>query len=90
MENNLKMFIEKANLIHENKYLYLLCKYKNSKIKIDIICPEHGEFEQTPNAHLSGKGCPKCGLKNRKNNKTKTNESFIIEANKIHNDKYDY
>lgn len=25
-----------------------------------IICPEHGEFWQTPNSHLFGAGCPTC------------------------------
>ena len=28
--------------------------------KVCIICPEHGEFWQTPNSHLLGRGCPKC------------------------------
>ena len=27
---------------------------------VKIICPEHGEFNQTPNKHLNGRGCPKC------------------------------
>ena len=25
-----------------------------------LLCPEHGEFEQAPNSHLNGRGCPKC------------------------------
>jgi len=28
--------------------------------KLIITCPEHGEFEQSPNSHLSGRGCPIC------------------------------
>ena len=28
-----------------------------------IICPEHGEFWQTPNDHLTGKGCTSCSHK---------------------------
>jgi very-short-patch-repair endonuclease len=27
---------------------------------VKIICPDHGEFEQTPSTHLRGQGCPKC------------------------------
>ena len=53
-------FIKKAKKIHENKYDYSLTKYVNSKTKIKIICPIHGIFEQTPNNHLKGCGCPKC------------------------------
>ena len=36
--------------------------YVNAQTKVCIICPEHGEFWQTPNKHLQGKGCPKCNL----------------------------
>ena len=34
--------------------------YKNAITKGTIICKIHGEFLQTPNNHLSGKGCAKC------------------------------
>ena len=32
----------------------------NAHTKVCIICPEHGEFWQTPNKHLLGHKCPKC------------------------------
>lgn len=57
---SLKNFVEDAKKIHGDKYDYSLVDYKNSKTKIKIICPEHGTFEQTPNAHLRGNGCPCC------------------------------
>lgn len=53
-------FIKKAIGIHGNKYDYSKVEYVNNREKICIICPEHGEFWQTPNSHLSGQGCPKC------------------------------
>jgi hypothetical protein len=56
-------FIDKSNSVHGYKYDYSKTNYENSKSKIKIICPEHGEFEQKPNDHISGKGCPKCGIK---------------------------
>ena len=78
-------FIEKARLIHGDKYDYSLVDYKNNKTKIEIICPIHGVFFQKPNGHLSRKnGCPKCVGKN------KTTEEFIEKAKLIHGDKYDY
>ena len=57
-------FIEKANLRHNNLYDYSKCNYKSTRDKIIISCKIHGEFLQTPNDHLSGCGCQKCGLGN--------------------------
>lgn len=57
---NSESFITKARVVHGNYYDYSKCVYKNTDTKICIICPEHGEFLQTPHSHLSGKGCPKC------------------------------
>ena len=81
---NTKIFIDKANKIHNNKYDYKLVDYIDSTSPINIICPIHGIFIQTPVGHLRGRGCASCAGKN------KTIEQFIGEANKIHNNKYDY
>lgn len=44
-----------------NKYDYSKSIYKSAKDKIEIICPEHGSFWQTPDNHISkNHGCPKC------------------------------
>ena len=53
-------FVEKAKLIHENKYDYSKVNYKNNKTKVEIICPKHGSFFQKPNDHLLNHGCPIC------------------------------
>jgi very-short-patch-repair endonuclease len=58
---NTKTFIKKAKLVHQNKYKYLKVKYVNNCTSIIINCLEHGDFNQLPNAHLSGRGCAKCG-----------------------------
>ena len=55
-----------ANIVHKNKYEYSKTEYRKSLQKVCIICPEHGEFWQTPAGHLSGKGCPICAKKFRK------------------------
>ena len=80
-----KDFIIKAQEIHGNKYNYSKVQYINSSTKVEIICPKHGSFWQTPNSHLSRKGCPECngGI-------SLTKEKFIEKANKLHNFKYDY
>ncbi|MBR6516657.1 MAG: hypothetical protein IKT40_07340 [Bacilli bacterium] len=53
-------FIKDAKLIHGDKYDYSKVEYINAKTKVCIVCPKHGEFLQTPNDHLIGKGCPIC------------------------------
>ena len=84
-------FIENAMAIHGEKYDYSKVEYINNKIPVCIICPEHGEFYQTPKNHLALKqGCPKCGIEERAKKSTKTTEQFIDEANKVHKSKYDY
>lgn len=83
-------FIEKANKVHNNKYDYSEVLYIDSITKIKIICPEHGEFFQTPQAHLRGNSCPMCANKNRGHNKRWNKEKFIIESIKKHGNIYDY
>jgi hypothetical protein len=53
-------FIQKAILKHGDFYDYSKVIYTNYSSKIIIICPEHGEFEQTPAHHLYGYKCLKC------------------------------
>lgn len=57
-------FIDKANEVH-GQYLYTNA-YQGSKIKLEIICPTHGPFEQRPNDHLMGSGCPQCARETTK------------------------
>lgn len=84
-KNTTEQFIQKAKKIHGDKYDYSKVEYDGNKKKVCIICPEHGEFWQRPNDHISGYGCPYCG-----NNLKKNTEEFIEESKKVHNNKYDY
>ena len=79
-------FIKKSILIHGDKYNYKNSHYKNSKTKLEIICPIHGSFWQRPDHHyLRGDGCNVCS-----NNKQLTTDDFIVQSIKIHGNKYDY
>ena len=83
-------FIKKSKLVHGDKYDYTKVNYVNNKTKVCIICPEHGEFWQRPESHLSGKGCKKCsGLKSSQKQR-KSIDKVIKEFREIHGDKYDY
>ncbi len=86
--HNNEIFIAMANEIHgEGKYDYSLVKYEGNNIKVEIICPKHDKFYQTPNAHINQKqNCPKCANEALR----MTQEEFIVKARSIHGDAYDY
>lgn len=52
--------IKEFSEINNHQYNYSKVIYKDAKTKVEIICDKHGAFEQTPNAHLRGQGCPIC------------------------------
>jgi hypothetical protein len=79
-------FIKKSIYVHGERYNYSLVEYINSKTKVKIICPEHGEFEQSPEKHIGRKqGCPICA-----GTKKITQIDFILKSKEIHGDKYNY
>jgi hypothetical protein len=81
-------FIEKAKIIHGDRYSYDECQYLNANSKIIIKCPIHGNFEQRASAHIGNQkqGCSKCAGEYRR----LTLEFILQKAKKIHWDKYDY
>lgn len=56
-----EQFIEEAKKLHSHKNSYNKVVYTSSKKKVIITCLVHGDYPQTPNSHLAGDGCPKCG-----------------------------
>ena len=83
-------FIKKANEVHGGKYEYSKVEYVNNATKVCIICPKHGNFEQTPNSHLRGCGCPNCSFENTGDRCRSSLVEFIKKARKLHGDKYNY
>ena len=83
-------FVRRSKKIHGNKYDYSKVEYMDSKTKVCIICPEHGEFLQTPSSHLQGCGCKKCATEKTHNLLKKTLDNFIKKCKEIHGNKYDY
>ena len=83
-------FIKKARKVHGNKYDYSKLNYVDSKTKVCIICPEHGEYWQMPSIHLSGKECPKCCIEKFFEKFAYSKEDFIKKSREIHGQKYNY
>src|SRR5688572_21492243 len=91
LQNKTSQFIEKSKNVHGNRFDYSKVEYISSHTKVCIICPEHGEFYQSPTGHLSGNGCVKCACKyTRGKYRLTTLETFITQAKDIHQNKYDY
>lgn len=88
--DNRQDFVLKAKKVHGNKYDYLKSEYVDSRTKVCIICPIHGEFFMRPNSHINGQGCQKCGRNETVKSRILTTTVFIERARKIHGDKYDY
>jgi len=78
----IETLLQQVKEIHGDLYDYSETVYVNSKIKINIGCRIHGNFEQMAGDHLKGSGCPKC--------KIKTQEKYIQEATEKHKGLYSY
>jgi hypothetical protein len=83
-------FISRARRVYGNKYGYASVEYSGTFIPVKIICREHGEFEQKPNTHLSGRGCKTCGRLTGARARRSNTGQFIAKAKRVHGDKYDY
>ena len=80
----LEEFVDEANKRFDNKYDYSRVIWKGFQRKVEIVCPEHGVFLQTPMQHLKTQGCGKCS------GRVLDQEFFIQKATAIHGGKYDY
>lgn len=80
-------FIERARELHaEAGYDYSNVVYVNIMTNVEIVCPVHGAFWQSPNHHLNAQqGCPTCGGTGRH-----SAESFVVRAREAHGGRYDY
>jgi len=91
-KNNMgkERFIILSQILHGSKYDYSNVNYINNRIGVNIVCPQHGSFKQSPYVHIKGGDCKKCGyIKSRFKNR-KTLNDFIKDCELVHGDKYDY
>lgn len=79
---------QRFNEIHNGKYTYHN-DYKNTRTKIKITCPIHGDFNQTPKRHLLGQGCPMCAQEKLKDN-SQNYLNFLVSAAERHKDNFSY
>jgi G:T-mismatch repair DNA endonuclease (very short patch repair protein) len=84
-------FVRAAKLAHPNKaYNYALVSYQGSKTKVQIGCPDHGPFWQTPDHHVLGNGCPHCRYADLQKAFLKPQAVFAQQAAAVWGDAFDY
>ena len=83
---NRAKFINKANVIYNNKFTYIEDTYVNNRRKMEIVCEIHGTFTQSPQTHINI-GCKLC---NRDKLNEIKRERLIEVMNNIHNNFYNY
>lgn len=75
---------------HGDRYDYANVTYVSINHKVEILCPEHGAFCQTPKAHINGHGCPKCAdIKNGLARRVPI-ASHADRFRSVHGDRYEY
>jgi len=77
-------FVTESKNIHDDFYTYDKVEYINTRTKVIITCPEHGDFKQTPSSHLSGSGCSEC-RKSKLSNRFRLKKEDVIENIKTAN-----
>lgn len=83
-------FVERAKVVHGDKYDYSKVNYQAAKIPVEIGCPIHGFFKTTPDNHTSRYGCPKCGRNIGAATKRLNTEEVIKLFKQVHGDRYNY
>lgn len=85
-----QLFLQRARLKHNNEYDYTEVKYSRASVKVSIRCLKHGIFQQRPNDHLRGNGCPSCGDLRTAASKRGNKDDFIKRTESFHGTTYQY
>ena len=84
-------FMEDCLKVHGNNYDYSKAVYNGSDNEVEIICPKHGSFFQTPYNHVKKKcGCPSCRYDVLSAKFKLTDETLMSRVKEIHGERYSY
>ena len=87
-------FVKKSIQKWGEKFDYSNTVYVDSKTRLIICCPIHGDVEVLPESHtmnrINNTGCPKCGVYINGEKRRKSFTDFLRVANEMFNSKYVY
>ena len=83
-------YVERARKVHGDMYDYSKTVFVSWNTKVCIICPEHGEFLQSPDSHLRDRGCPECGKKKRAESRRIWTKEKILKVAKKYKHSIDF
>ncbi len=84
-------FLKKARAKHGEDYDYTNSVYLGSDTDVEIRCKKcNNIFWQTPDNHYTGQGCTPCARIKVREMFALTLEQFIINAQEVHGESYDY
>lgn len=88
--SDLSVVIAEFEAVHGTRYDYTRVEYVSVDTPVNIVCPEHGVFTQTPWVHKNGHGCPKCAHKLNGLRRAYDLRTFTLQAQRVHGDRYQY
>ena len=77
--------------IHGTEYDYSRVHYASTHVPVEIVCRTHGNFWQSPSAHIAQKqGCPKCSRGKASKKRRIPFSEFEQRAQRLHADAFTY
>lgn len=83
-----EQFLEKASAAWPD-YDFSEAVYVDTKTHVKYSCPKHGPHSAKPGNLFTGYGCPACGLIQRAETRTDSQEEFLAKVKQVHPD-YDF
>ena len=81
--------LQRCKHVHGDKYTYELDHPIKAKDEIKVICPLHGVFCQTLDAHLNqASGCPRCGIQQRAIKQRLTDDEIKAKVYRVYGGRY--
>lgn len=84
-------FLERAEALHGRTYDYSKVEYTDYVTPVTLVCSVHGDFQQTPLAHVQhGAGCRKCASLANSQTVKVSHSQFLQRASELHGNRYAY
>ena len=84
-------FIRRSEIANAGKgYKYRKSEYIDSKTKLIVECPVHGDFLALPKDHMKGHGCHECAKIQRAVTRRSSKEWILNKSFNTHGERYCY